>query len=122
MLAEASDKVSERCGFTFDEKTGMYYDKSSRLYYDQARGMGRRKWWDSGRDGEEEMVGQREGWGGGNGGTVGGMGRRKWRDSGRDGEEEMAGQWEGWGGGNGGTMGGIGRDCSSFLLLDASHL
>ena len=37
MLAEASDKVSERCGFVYDERTGMYYDQSSRLYYDQVR-------------------------------------------------------------------------------------
>ena len=39
MLAEASDKVSERCGFVFDEKTSMYYDQSSRLYYDQHKSL-----------------------------------------------------------------------------------
>ncbi len=35
VLAAASDRVVEKCGYVFDDATGMYYDAGLGLYYHQ---------------------------------------------------------------------------------------
>ena len=37
MLAAASDRVVERCGYQYNEGLDMYYDASNGLYYHQVR-------------------------------------------------------------------------------------
>ena len=38
MLAAASDRVTERCGYSYNDSVGMYYDNRLGLYYDQVCG------------------------------------------------------------------------------------
>lgn len=40
MLAAASDRVVERCGYEYNEGLDMYYDANSGLYYHQVCKMG----------------------------------------------------------------------------------
>ena len=52
MLAAASDRVVERCGYSYNESVGMYYDNRLGLYYDQVRKREVERW--SGGRGENE--------------------------------------------------------------------